>query len=310
MQKKNKEIVNARQINKMRWIAGLVMSSIVIIITAVALTLNISDYYNDSTPEAGIGTLRMFTTISNVIAAIAAFMCLPFQIDGLKKDKYRLPSWIIILLYVGAVGTFLTFFIAITLLSIAKGFVFIMFRNSNLFMHTINPIFITLLFILILSDVKIKFRTSFFALIPVSIYCLVYFIMVYVAKVWRDHYETNTYIPWPVTLLLILAVTFAISQLLRVLHNLVHKYVEKNIRRYYLETKDYEFAIVGDAIRKLAEVESKFFYEGDDIYIPVDIIAILSERYSASKIPVDILYDIYLESYLEHIKKKRQEAKN
>ena len=85
MRDNQEKIVNVRKINKMRWITGLVMSSIVIIITAVTLILNITDFYNEGTPESGTGTLRMFTTISNLIAAVAAFMCLPFQIEGLKK---------------------------------------------------------------------------------------------------------------------------------------------------------------------------------------------------------------------------------
>lgn len=300
---KNK-IIDARRINKMRWIAGIVASALVISITATALVLNFIDYYNEGTAVAGVHTLRMFTSISNIIAAVAAFMCLPFQINGLRKDKYKLPPWIITLLYIGATGTFLTFFIAITLLSITQGFVIIMFSNSNLFMHTINPTIITILFVLILSDVHIKFRASFYTLIPVSLYSLLYFIMVFVTKIWSDHYEANTFIPWPVTLLIMITITFALSQLLRFLHNLTNKYVTDNIRRYYLETSDYDFPKVSDAIAKLAEVESNYYEDGDDIYIPTDIIALLSERYKASKVPLDILYDIYLENYLKNIKVK------
>ena len=303
MTKRNKKIINARRINKMRWIAGIAMSAIVILITIVATLLNIIDFYSEDIPEAGLHTLRMFTTISNIIAAVAAFMCLPFQIDGLKKDRYRLPSWIVVLLYVGAVGTLLTFFVASTMLSITQGFVTMMFLKSNLFLHTLNPIFINILFILILSDFHIEFRKSFFALIPVASYSTLYLIMVHIAKVWNDHYYTNTYIPWPVFLLILIVVSFAVAQIPRVLHNLTHKYVENSIRRYYLETSDYDFPLVSDAVKKLAKVESKYFYEGDDIYIPVDIIALLSERYKTSLLPVDILYDIYLETYLICIKK-------
>ena len=56
---------------------------------------------------------------------------------------------------------------------------------------------------------------------------------------------------------------------------------------------------------KLAEVESKFYSEGDDIYIPTDIIALLAERYNASFVPIDILYDIYLETYLKSINENK-----
>ena len=307
VKKERAEIVNARTINKMRWITGLVVSASVIAITSVVLVLNISDFYQEGGAEAGIGTLKMFTTLANIIAAIAAFMCLPFQINGLRKDKYKLPAWIVTVLYIGAVGTFLTFFIAITLLSITQGFVYVMFSRSNLFMHTINPLFITILFVLIISDFQIRFRVSFLTLIPVTAYSLLYYIMVFAIGAWRDHYETNTFIPWPISLLAVILVAFGVSQLLRILHNLTNKYVTNSIQKYYLQSSDYSFPKIREAVIKLAEVESKYFEDGDDIYIPTDIIALLSQRYGTDAVPIDILYDIYLESYLKFIKGEKQE---
>ena len=75
----------------------------------------------------------------------------------------------------GVLPPFLTFFIAITLLSITQGFVIIMFQNSNLFMHTINPLCITVLFVVILADARIKFKTSFLAMIPITAYAFLFF---------------------------------------------------------------------------------------------------------------------------------------
>ena len=303
MNKKPKEIVNVRKINKMRWIAAFIVSALVIVISTVSTALNISDYYHNGT-EAGFGTLKMFTTLSNLLAAIAAFMCLPFQIDGLKKDKYKLPPWIVTLLYVGASGTFLTFIIAITLISANKGFVEAMFVRSNLYMHTLNPIFITILFTLIISDSHIKFRYTFLTLIPVLLYSFLYLIMVFIAHIWDDHYQTNSFIPWPVTFIIIISVAYGASLLLRFLHNLSHKYVSNNIRRYYLESSDYDFKNIKEAVKKLAEVESNFYTDGDEISIPTDVIAMLYERYGDTSIPLHVLYNLYLEHYLTSVIKK------
>jgi hypothetical protein len=246
----------------------------------------------------------MFTTLSNIAAAFSAAMCLPFQIDGLRRDRYRLPSWIVVVMYVGTVGVFLTFFSAITIISIYQGFVKTMFTRSSLFLHTINPILITILFVLIISDTRIKFSHSFISMIPIVIYAIVYFIMVFVAKVWKDHYHTNSVMPWPLSLLLMMSISFGVTQLIRFLHNLTNKHVSKNIERYYMESPDFEYPIIGTAVAHLAELESKFYHEGDDVYIPVDIIDLLSNRYNASKLPIDVLYDIYLENYLINIGKK------
>ena len=128
--------------------------------------------------------------------------------------------------------------------------------------------------------------------------------MVFVIKAWKDHYKTNAFFPWPISLLLMISVSFGVCQVVRILHNLTNKRVTRSIERYYKESPDFEFAIIGKAVAHLAELESKFYHEGDDVYIPVDIIQFLSDRYSANQLPVDILYDIYLENYLINIGKK------
>ena len=293
----------------MRFILGIVICSLVVIMTIIALSLSLSDFFKTGSSEAGIGTLKMFTTISNIIAAFSAAMCLPFQIDGLRRDRYRLPSWIVVVMYAGTVGVFLTFFTALTVISSYQGFVITMLSRSGLFMHTINPLLITFLFVLAVSDTRLKFSYSFISIVPVILYMIVYFIMVFALGIWSDHYRANAFIPWPVSFVLIFILSFGISQLLRFLHNLTNKFVTKNIERYYIESPDFEFPIIRDAVAHLAELESKFYYEGDDIYMPVDIIKLLSIRYEANKLPVDILYDIYLENYLINIGKKRKAIK-
>ena len=298
---KEKPIVNARKFNKMRFISGIVISLLVIVMTFVALSLSLSDYFHSESSEAGVGTFKMFTTISNIIAAFSAAMCLPFQIDGLRRDRYKLPSWIVIVMYVGAVGVFLTFFVAITIISAYQGFVKAMFTNAKLFTHTINPLLITFLFVLVISDTHIKFSFSLISIIPVVVYMIIYLVMVIILKEWNDHYYTDKFIPWPVSLILIIAISFGVSQLLRFLHNLTNKHVNKTIEKYYKESPDFEFPKIKDAIALLAKIESKFYYKGDDISIPVDIIKMLSDRYGTESIPIDILYDIYLENYLINI---------
>jgi len=202
------------------------------------------------------------------------------------------------------VGVFLTFFTALTLISAFQGFVETMFTRSSLFMHTINPILITILFVVVVSDTRIKFSYSFISIGPTIIYMIVYAIMVFGVGMWNDHYKANAFIPWPVTLIIVIIVSFGIAQLLRVLHNLMNKHITKSIERYYKESPDFDFPVIGKAIAHLAAIESKFYHEGDDICMPVDIIEYLTERYQANKLPLDILYDIYLDNYLINIGKK------
>lgn len=307
--KTNRPIINARKINQMRCIVGLVICSIVIILTIVSLTLNIINFYQDTSPESGIGTLRMYTTLSNILAALAASICIPFQIEGLRKNRFKLPAWVVEVMFVGTCGVFLTFVIALVMIGPSAGFVYAMFERSNLFMHTLNPIFITLLFTVAISDAKIKFSRTLYAIIPAFVYALIYFIFVFVIKTWRDHYHIQDFMPWPIAFVGILIVAFGLSVLLRFLHNLTNGHVKKGIEKYYKESPDYEFEMITNAIAKLAKEESKYYSEGDDIYIPVDIIKLLSERYKTATLPLDIQYDIYLENYLLNIHIKEPNAK-
>lgn len=296
--KTNRPIANARKINQMRCIVGLVICSIVIILTVVSLTLNFINFYNEESPEAGIGTLRMYTTLSNILATLAASICIPFQIEGLRKNRFKLPVWVVEVMYVGTCGVCLTLIIALAMIAPTAGFVYAMFERSNLFMHTLNPIFIILLFTVAIPDAKIKFNRTLLAIIPTFIYALIYFICAFVANIWRDHYHISDFIPWPVAFIGILALAFGLSMLLRFLHNLNNRHVKRNIEKYYKESPDYEFEKIPAAITKLAKEQAKYYFEGDNIYIPVDIIQLLSERYKTTSLPVDILYDIYLENYL------------
>ena len=303
---KGPTITNARAINKTRCIVGLIICAIVIVLAIISLTLNISNFYNEDVPEAGLGTLRMYTTVSNIIAAFGAVICLPFQINGLRKNYYKLPKWIVLAMFVGAVGELVTFTIASCVIAPSAGFYYAMIDKSNLFMHLINPVFVVILFTVAISDAYIKFPISLIALIPSFIYSFFYFILVFVTQIWRDHYHLGDLMPWPVAFLAIMAGAFGISQLLRLLHNLTNKAVERSIERYYKESPDYEFDDIPAAIAKLAQEESKYYVKGDEIHIPVDIIKLLSDRYQSSSYTLDILYDFYLENYLANIHKNEK----
>ena len=122
-----------------------------------------------------------------------------------------------------------------------------------------------------------------FSLIPIALYCLLYFVMVFALGLWNDVYQANAYLPWPVTMVLILSLAFGLSQLLRFLHNLRQRHVSETISRYYLESPDYEFPRVSDAVAFLAKNRSKYYYEGDDIDIPTDVIALLPKEHQKAR---------------------------
>ena len=93
--KTEKKIYNIHKINMTRCVTGITMGIIMVILSIVALILNVANFFQDVSPESGMGTLRMFTTLSNLLVAIAAFLIISYQIDGLRRGEYHLPHWII-----------------------------------------------------------------------------------------------------------------------------------------------------------------------------------------------------------------------
>lgn len=296
-----KEITDIKKLNRTRCITGLVVSILMVSLVFVALTLNLINYYNESSPEAGSGTMRMFTTLSNIIVAIGSLLIIPYSIDGLRKNNYHLPIWIVDILYIGTFCVALTFLVASTIISIAQGFYTSMFYNSNIFFHLINPICAIVLFTFVNSDHNISFKKSFIPLIPVTLYGIVYVIMaILIGEAnggWRDVYEFNTFMPWPITIILIALVSFGISNLIRYLHNLNHKHFKEAVRRYYLESEDYNVPTIEDAIRILAKKEKEDYSSGNT-EIPTRIIEMFKERFN-SDIPTSELSKLFINDYFE-----------
>lgn len=295
-----KKIYSVNKINKMRSIAGLVTCSIIFILNLTALLLNVANVYDTHNPESGLGTLRMFTTLSCLFVSTTAILCIPFQIQGIRYNNYHLPNWIVDLMYVGVSIIALTFMMAISAISIINGPYEALVARSNIFMHTLIPIFSILLFTLINSDHHIKAFKTIYAMIPIFIYSIVYFIMAIAIGEdnggWRDVYGFNRFLPWPVSLIIVMTVAILSTTLLRILHNKNHQRRKKAIYNYYALSDDFKFDSINEAIKKLA-MDNKKYYFGGYIEIPTKSIKALKDRYNSS-LNDDELYVIYLKEFM------------
>lgn len=300
------KIYDIKSINKMRCIAGLIMSSIMVCLVFLVVVLSSANYYKEEGSEVGLGTFRMFTTISNILVGVGALLTIPFQIDGLSKNNYHLPRWIIDIIYIGVTGVALTFVFASTGISFAIGFKEAMLSKGNLFFHFINPVMAITLFTFINCDHNIKFYKSLLTLIPIVIYGIIYFILVIAIGEekggWRDVYQFNTVIPWYVTLIFVLSLAFGISNLLRYLHNIKHRNFKNSLIRYYMKSPIYEKESIEEAIKTFAYNEV-LDYRGGDINIPTRILNNFKERYNSNKSINELSY-IYINYFLNLLEQK------
>lgn len=250
--------------------------------------------------EVGAQSFRMFTVQSNMLVAFAAVLCIPFEIDGLRNRNYHLPRWIVVCMYVGVTCVTLTFFVAVCILSPFTGFKHIMLHQSNLFLHTLCPVFSIILFLFVNTDHNIKLRHSFIALAPVLLYGIIYVIMAFVIGEdkggWRDHYKFNQFIPWYFTYVILMLFVFGLSNLLRIGHNKMHSKRKKEVIWAYQNSPKYNKPTIEEAVIALAK-DQKSHDLGGDVIVPRRIIKMFEEKYHSGK-SVTELGQIYLEEYL------------
>jgi hypothetical protein len=257
---------------------------------------------NDVVEEVGLKTFRMFTILSNMFIGISSAMSIPFAVDGIRQKNYHLPRWIVNLTFISVTCISLTFLISLFILSPNAGFVYIMLSDTNLLLHTIIPITSIILFLFINTYHNVKFKTTFFALIPVIIYALIYLVLAIIIGEenggWRDHYHFQQLMPWYFVFILIISITFGIANLLKLIHNRMHKRDKEITEAYYQNSEEYDFSTIEEAIIKLAK-DNKKYDVGGEVIVPRRIIKFLDKKYNSTK-SITYLCNIYLEEYLKN----------
>ena len=301
---------NALKVNRARCIIALIFSVIMFSSVCIGVVRNLMAEPDEFVQEVGYKTFRMFTVLSNILIGSCAFLAIPFEIEGLRHRNYHLPRWIVELIFVGATGVSLTFFVTITILAPYAGFKLMLVQRSNLFLHTICPILSIIFIIFVNDDHTIDFKSSLFAMIPVIIYSVLYMILaIFIGEEnggWRDHYRfTQLYIgsfnvPWPIVLLLALGVVFGLLTVLRLLHNRVHALRKQHIEKYYQQAEEFNYPTIREAVENLAIYERKYD-KGGEVTVPRRIIKMMEKKYN-SGIPLSDLCNLYINEYLKEDK--------
>ena len=231
------------------------------------------------TPERGSQLFHLFTVNSNLLAAVAAALTMPFAVEGVRNKRFTYPNWIQLLQYSGAICTTLTFVFAVFLILPTRGLYFA-FGEMNFWLHLICPIVNLFLLFSVETDVRITLDESFFSMMPFFMYAAVYLLnVVFLGEEhggWRDIYMLATYMPPELTAPMMFLLGFGISQVLRSVYNRLAVARSRIMRRRWSED------ITAPEI--VAEVYDLGHYTGlhdedTSITIPIDIFSELSERY-------------------------------
>ena len=288
--------------NRIQCILALASCAIVVICVCIGVVMNLTTLYDEDFDNMGIRTFCMFTVNSNILAAVSSFAIIPYAIDGIRKKEYILPDWVVVFMMMGTTAVALTFLVSLFVLSPAKGFVLI-FTGSRFFLHGVCPVLNILAFCIFVTSHKISVKQSFFALIPVAIYAIVYFVMVVVVTEenggWGDFYGFVTKIPVWISATLILPLTFGITTLIRLWHNYSFVRRRKNEAQIFLDY--FEGKRAEQIIYEMGRARAKIQPCGD-VVIPTLVIKQVT-YFTDSDLSTDAACKLYLDGYLSTVKR-------
>ena len=276
---------------------AMISALVVVVCVCIGVTMNLTTVADENFDHMGLRTFCMFTVNSNILAAAAMAMVIPYTMDGLRTHNYYLPRWIVDVVYAAVTAVALTFLVSLFILSPAKGFILI-FTGSRFFLHAVCPILAVVAFCFFMTQKDLGILDSLFSLIPVLIYAGVYLVMVVVIGEenggWNDFYGFVTYIPWWAAAAGIMPVTFLISTGIRVLHNRARD--RRKTEETAFLTQNMTDADVRRIVAAMARTRSSAKIL--DIVIPTRVIQVLI-KYSGSDCTLEEASQIYLKEYME-----------
>ena len=290
--------------NRIQCMCALISCAIVVVCVCIGVTMNLTTLYDQNFDNMGIRTFCMFTVNSNILAALSSFAIIPYAIDGLRKKEYVLPNWVVVFMLTGTTAVALTFLVSLFILSPVKGFVLI-FTGSRFFLHGVCPILNILAFCVFVTSHKITVKQSFFALIPVAIYAIVYFVMVVLIPKelggWDDFYGFATRVPIWISATVILPLTFGITTLVRLWHN--HSFSKRRQNEAQIFLDYFEGKEAREILFEMGKGRAKIQPYGD-VILPTLVIKKIV-YFTDSDLSINDACRLYLDGYLDAVQEYR-----
>ena len=165
---------------------SLVLNILIVIFTIFATTAMFTGFkfmheYNVVLQSTKLGMLRFFTVQSNILMGIIALFFASLEIKLLKGkiEEISTKAYVLKLMATTAVG--LTFLVVFAYLGpITEYGIIAMIMNSNLFFHLITPLLSMICFSAFERTNKVKFKYTFWGIIPTFLYAIYYMINIFV----------------------------------------------------------------------------------------------------------------------------------
>ena len=180
--------------SRFRAAADLVLNILIVVTTAWAVAQNFTGRSAALFGNADFRCFRYFTTDSNVIAAVASLLVLPWNVMQLKNPDKELPRGLMIYKFATTVSVTVTlltvvFFLCPTSYArIGAGAIDAFFGGDLFVLHFSTPVLAVLSAVVLERQPTLELRHALWGLAPTVVYSVVYVVMVIFQERWPDFY--------------------------------------------------------------------------------------------------------------------------
>ncbi|MBQ3356067.1 MAG: hypothetical protein IJG45_03005 [Oscillospiraceae bacterium] len=168
--------------------------------------------------RGGVRVLIYFTVDSNILAALACLLLIPFNLKSIRRGEDMLPRWALLLKMIGTVAVTLTFAVVMLYFVPLVGPSMVL-TGANLPLHLLCPLLAIASFCFFERGLFFTKRQMLLGIVPAVLYGIVYLVQVVFLENWEDFYAFNVGGLWYVTIVAIPAVNYLFALGLRAVHN-------------------------------------------------------------------------------------------
>lgn len=285
-----------------RWHSRLALAAslITVFFSLYAIAGGIALYARDGLPTSEL--FHWLTPNANFLTGFSACLIIPFAVEGIRKKHFSYPHWVAMLHYSGLVCTTLTMVFSLTFMiwvdpEAAVG-------GYNLYLHIVCPIMVIVSFFLVESGVRFSLKDAVIAMIPSVLYMAVYTYEVVIVGEenggWVDMYRVMEFVPVWVAMLVIAALVFGLSLLIRWLYNKLtlrrRQRMEAGLWPEDVDPLEINIEIFGLGRYMGKHADTRF------IELPLELIQMIAERYH---LQTEELTKPYIRGFLDSLKEKQ-----
>lgn len=287
-------------ISMLKWRSKIALVACIVTFVCAFLAIGASMVRYVHQEWAVSNLFRFFTTLSNMLTALATTFITPFAVEGIRKKRFVTPKWLSMLHYSGTVCISIVFVFAMCfILPYDRDFAI---GGSNFYLHVICPVMVLISFMLVESRHEYSKKDLLKCLMPFIIYSFIYLFMVVIKGPenggWNDLYKLNTFIPAYISFPLMWAFAFGVAMAIYKISGMINrKRRERMIASWSEDTDPVSINIEVYGLGRYYGLQG----DRDDLSIPYDIIEMLAERYSMD---TERLVKVYLKGLTEGVKEK------